>query len=86
MRQKMEQIRKEKIIAEYLAGCTSYRKLQDKYGTNFRNIQRWVQQFKGNCIYLGRTQKPIAKENPEVEENSCFQHWDTLKTFAYDMI
>ena len=65
----MEQIRKEKIIAEYLAGCTSYRKLQDKYGTNFRNIQRWVQQFKGNCIYLGRTQKPIAKENPEVEDN-----------------
>jgi len=65
----MDQITKEKIIAEYLVGGTTYRKLQAKYGTNFRNIQRWVQQFKGNNIYFRKPRKPIIEEIPEVEEN-----------------
>jgi transposase-like protein len=65
----MEQINKEKIIAEYLAGGTTYRKLQNKYGTDYRNIQRWVQQFKGNSIYFRKPIKPIVNEVTEVEEN-----------------
>ena len=65
----MEQTIKEKIIAEYLAGGISLRQLQAKYGTNFRNIQRWVQQYKGNSIYLRRSQRPIIKEIPDVEES-----------------
>jgi transposase-like protein len=63
----MEQITKEKIIAEYLAGGTSYRKLHEKYGYSFQIIQRWVQQYKGNDIYFYKPKKTIIKETPEVE-------------------
>jgi len=65
----MDQITKEKIIAEYLAGGTTYRKLQAKYGADFRTIQQWVQKFKGNSIYFRKPRTPIINENPEVEES-----------------
>jgi transposase-like protein len=65
----MDQITKEKIIAEYLAGGVSLRQLQAKYGTDYRNIQRWVQQFKGNSIYFRKPKKPIINKISEVEEN-----------------
>lgn len=42
-----KQITKEAIIAEYLAGGTSLRKLSTKYGINHRIIHRWVQNFQG---------------------------------------
>lgn len=64
----MEQITKEKIIAEYLAGGTSYRKLQAKYGADFRTIQHWVQKYKGNSIYFRKPKKPIINAVPELEE------------------
>lgn len=38
---------KEVIIAEYLTTGLSFRKLGVKYGTNFRNIHRWVMQYQG---------------------------------------
>lgn len=63
----MDQITKEKIIAEYLTGGTTYRKLQEKYGYSFKVIQRWVQQYKGNDNYFYKPKKPIIKETPEVE-------------------
>jgi len=65
----MEQINKEKIIAEYLAGGTSYRQLQAKYGADFRTIQQWVQKYKGNPIYLRKPRKTIHNEIPQEVEN-----------------
>lgn len=66
---KMEQITKEKIIAEYLAGGISFRKLQAKYGVNFRNIQRWVQQYKGNYTSSNKSGKSSTNEIHEAKEN-----------------
>ena len=65
----MEQINKEKIIAEYLAGGISYRQLQAKYGADFRTIQQWVQKYKGNPVYLRKPRKPVISDFPEIEEN-----------------
>lgn len=39
---KKTSIEKEAIIAEYLTGATSYRKLGDLYGIDFRMIHSWV--------------------------------------------
>ena len=38
---------KEGIIAEYLTGNTTYRKLGDKWGIDFRIIHSWVMKYKG---------------------------------------
>lgn len=43
----IENALKEIIIAEYLSTDLSFRKLAIKYGTNFRNIHRWVTQHRG---------------------------------------
>lgn len=48
-----KQIQKEAIIAEYLAGGTSYRKLSAKYGIKHQWIHNWVQ------AYQGRSRKKI---------------------------
>jgi transposase-like protein len=40
-------ITKESIIAEYLAGGTTYRKLSARYGFGFKTIQRWVSRYQG---------------------------------------
>jgi len=42
-----KQTTKEAIIAEYLAGETSYRKLSVKYGIKHQIIHNWVQYFQG---------------------------------------
>lgn len=54
---KINQTEKEKIIAEYLAGGITYRKLQAKYGVDYRQIHHWVQNFTGK--YRGH--KPKGK-------------------------
>lgn len=65
----MDQITKEKIIAEYLAGGISFRKLGAKYGVNFRHINRWVLQYKGVYRASKKQEKPIViKES--IEENN----------------
>ncbi len=53
-------IEKEVIIAEYLVGGTTYRKLEAKYGYDFRVIHSWVMK------YQGKKQKTIA--SPKIEE------------------
>ena len=42
-----KQTTKEAIIAEYLAGGTSFRKLSAKYGIKHQTIHQWVQTFQG---------------------------------------
>ena len=51
-------ITKEAIIAEYLAGGITYRKLSAKYGVDFRTIHQWVQKFQGK----ERLKKPSGKK------------------------
>ncbi|MFQ3578818.1 MAG: hypothetical protein SNJ71_01595 [Bacteroidales bacterium] len=42
---------KEAIIAEYLFGGTTYRRLEKKYGIDFRVIHSWVTKFKGKTVH-----------------------------------
>jgi transposase-like protein len=46
----------EAIIAEYLLGETTYRKLGAKYGVDFRRVHSWVTKFQG---------KPVSKIKPK---------------------
>lgn len=50
-------ITKEAIIAEYLAGETTYRALSVKYGYDFRTIYQWVMAFQGKK----RVRKVVVK-------------------------
>ena len=52
-------IKKEAIIADYLTGENSYRKLGNKYGIDFRMIHSWVMK------YQGKNQKPSSKAKKE---------------------
>ena len=40
----------EAIIAEYLTGELSFRKLGEKHGVDFRVIHYWVSQFQGKIV------------------------------------
>jgi len=57
-----QNIKKEAIIAEYLAGGTTYRKLSAKYGITFQSIHQWVQAFQGKK----RIKKVNIKISPSV--------------------
>lgn len=48
----------EAIIAEYLLGDTTYRKLGAKHGVDFRAIHHWVSRFQG---------KPVKKAKPKIK-------------------
>lgn len=48
----------EGIIAEYLLGDTTYRKLGAKHGVDFRAIHNWVTRFQG---------KPVRKVKPKIK-------------------
>lgn len=50
----------EAIIAEYLLGNTTYRKLGANYGVDFRAIHHWVTRFQG---------KPVRKVKPKIKLN-----------------
>jgi transposase-like protein len=59
---------KRHIVAEYLSGAISYRKLQAKYGFNISTIHSWVQQYQQGMS------KPVIKKvlktlpEPSIEE------------------
>ena len=56
-------IEKEAIIAEYLTGNLSYRKIGMKYGIDFRLVHSWVMNYQGKK----RKHTPKPKEQ-KVEE------------------
>lgn len=60
-----QKITKEAIIAEYLAGGISYRKLSVKHGIRFQAIHQWVQLFQGKK----RVRKVVVKITPPVFSN-----------------
>jgi len=51
--------RKEAIIAEYLTGGISFRKLSRKYGIKHQTIHEWVQSYRGR-----RTRKIKINHRP----------------------
>jgi len=57
---------KEAIIAEYLMGGYTYRKLEEKHGVDFRLIHSWVTKFQGKP--LRKTKPNSAKRQSSKEE------------------
>jgi len=57
---------RESIISEYLLGNTTYRKLGDKYGVDFRTLHGWVKNFQGKTMSKKKPQKSEKqiKEEP----------------------
>lgn len=51
----------ESIVAEYLLGETTYRKLGVKHGVDFRVIHHWVSRFQG---------KSVKKVKPKIRLNA----------------
>lgn len=56
-------IEKEAIIAEYLTGNISYRKIGIKYGIDFRLVHSWVMKYQGKK----RKINPKTKDKKEEE-------------------
>ena len=57
----------EAIIAEYLLGDSTYRKLGTKHGLDFRVIHHWVSKFQGKAVKKAKPQIKI-KDDPHQEE------------------
>ena len=57
----------EAIIAEYLLGDSTYRKLGTKHGLDFRVIHHWVSRFQGKAVKKAKPQIKI-KDDPHQEE------------------
>ena len=61
--------KREQIIAEYLIGGITYRKLGTKHGIDFRTIHSWVMKNKGKDYKKESksTLKVIASDSTEVQ-------------------
>lgn len=58
-------INKEAIIAEYLTGSFSYRKLGIKYGIHFQLVHSWVMNYKGKKrVYTPKPKNELLEEVP----------------------
>jgi len=58
-------IEKEAIIADYLTGNSSYRKLGIKYGIDFRLIHSWVMKYQGKKRkYTPKLKEQKAEDTP----------------------
>jgi transposase-like protein len=74
---KKTEIEKEAIIAEYLTGISSYRKLGGKYQIDFRMIHSWVKKYQGKSLKPNKRQKTI--EEKEVLPNDVKQLQEALR-------
>lgn len=68
-----EKVNKESIIAEYLTGDVSYRKLGLKYSVDFRTINDWVLEYQGRMKKtrtkeIEKASTDLAKEEPVPSE------------------
>ena len=59
-------LEKEAIIAEYLTGEISYRKLGEKYGIDFRLIHSWVAKYQGKPMRK-KPKKELIPQEQEVQ-------------------
>lgn len=58
---------REAIIAEYLMGGTTYRKLEKKYNIDFRTLHSWVRKFQGKPVSKEKSTKP-PKQSEQQEQ------------------
>ena len=58
---------REAIIAEYLLGDTTYRKLGAKHGVDFRAIHHWVSKFQGKSV---KKVKPKSKPDESLPKEA----------------
>ncbi len=64
---KKNTITQEEIIAEYLAGGTSYRKLEKKYGIPGSTISGWIHKLEGRKIsWRERMKRKQAKQEAQL--------------------
>ena len=59
--------KREQLIAEYLAGGITYRKLGLKYGIDFRAIHSWVMKNKGKDYKKAPTSIVMPSDSKEVQ-------------------
>jgi transposase-like protein len=67
----MKDIDKEKVVAEYLSGKSSYRNLGKKYGLNRTTINEWVMEYQGRGKKARRKQSrqgPAEAKDMTVKE------------------
>jgi len=57
----------EAIIAEYLLGDTTYRKLGAKHGVDFRVIHHWVSRFQGKPVKKAKSKMKLNHTLPQEE-------------------
>ena len=57
----------EAIIAEYLLGATTYRKLGAKYDVDFRVIHHWVTKFQGKPLKKVKPKSRLDEDLPKEE-------------------
>ncbi len=62
-------IDKEAVVAEYLRGDTTYRKLAEKYGVDFRIIHSWATRYKGKSLVVKKSKKTITPKEVEEKEH-----------------
>lgn len=74
---KKTEIEKEAIIADYLTGTSSYRKLGVKYQIDFRMIHSWVIKYQGKSLKPSKIKKTI--EEKEVLSTDVKQLQEALR-------
>ena len=57
----------EGIIAEYLLGDTTYRKLGAKHGVDFRIIHHWISKFQGKQVKQVKPKNKLSDDLPKEE-------------------
>ncbi len=60
----------EAIIAEYLLGNSTYRKLGTKHGVDFRVIHHWVSKFQGKHVKKVKPKTKIIDPLPKDDLSS----------------
>jgi len=55
-------IEKEAVIADYLTGNSSYRKIGIKYGIDFRLVHSWVMKYQGKNEHIFQKLKSGKKK------------------------
>jgi transposase-like protein len=62
-----KKVDKNELVAEYLKGGISLRKLARKYGVNHRQIHRWVKDLGGGGSLVGKDARYTGEQVAEIK-------------------
>jgi transposase-like protein len=65
---KRREKRREEIVSEYLAGDSSYREMEARYGVSSSTLQRWV---KAAGLTVGQREGGFREEDPGVNRDAA---------------